>query len=128
MKMIRGWRTSPVKTGRVSSAWKREVLALGRPCNSLPVPKGVYKKAGKGLFKRHFHDRTGCCGFKLSEDRFSLHIKKKFPPVMVVRHRNRIFRETVESMSLEVFKGRLAGFWETLSSKRCPCPWQGAWN
>lgn len=100
--------------------------ALGRSCNSLPDPKGVYRKAGKGLFTRDFHDGTGWHGFKLREDRFSLDIKKKFPTVMVVRHRNRNPKKIMEYMFLKCSWAGWMGLWETLSSWRYPCPWQGA--
>ncbi|KFO63813.1 hypothetical protein N302_06052, partial [Corvus brachyrhynchos] len=48
-------------------------------------------------------------GFKLTEGRFRLDIKKKFIPVRVVRHWHRLPREAVAAPSLEVFKARLDG-------------------
>ena len=48
-------------------------------------------------------------GNKLEEARFRLHIRKKFFTVRVVRHWNRLSREAVNALSLEVFKARLDG-------------------
>jgi len=59
------------------------------------------------LFTRAWSDRTWGKGFKLKEDRFGLHIRKKFIIVRVVRHRHRLPREAVAAPSLAVFKARL---------------------
>ncbi|KFO10459.1 hypothetical protein N312_07175, partial [Balearica regulorum gibbericeps] len=71
--------------------------------------KGVYKKAGEGLFMRECSDRTGGNGFKLKEGRFRLGVRKKFFTVRVVRYWNRLPREVVEAPSVEMFKARLDG-------------------
>jgi len=71
--------------------------------------KGVYKRAGEGLFTRAGNDRTRGNVFKLKEGRFRLYIRKKFFTMRVLRQWNRFPRETVDASSLEVFKARLDG-------------------
>jgi len=71
--------------------------------------KGSYKKAGEGLFRRIFSDRTRGNGFKLKEDELRLDIRNKLFTVRVARHWNRLRREVVDAFSLEVLKARLDG-------------------
>jgi len=47
--------------------------------------------------------------FKLKEGRFRLDARKKFFPVKVVRHWNRLLRAAVDASCLETFKLRLHG-------------------
>ncbi|KFQ52444.1 hypothetical protein N333_12405, partial [Nestor notabilis] len=46
-------------------------------------------------------------GFKLTEGRFRLHIRKTFFTTRVVKHWHRVPREAVAAPSLAVFKARL---------------------
>ncbi|KFW88897.1 hypothetical protein N305_01647, partial [Manacus vitellinus] len=48
-------------------------------------------------------------GVKLTKGRFRLDIRKKLFTARVMRHRNRLPRETVDAPPLEVFKARVDG-------------------
>ncbi|KAJ7411987.1 hypothetical protein WISP_99865 [Willisornis vidua] len=72
-------------------------------------PKGVAKKDGERQFTRACSDRTRGNGFKLKESSFRQCIRKKFFTVRVVRLWNRLPKEAVGALSLQVFKARLDG-------------------
>ena len=61
------------------------------------------------LFERVNNSKTRGNGFKLKEGRFRLDIRGKFFTMRVVRCWDRLSREAVDFLSLEVFKARLDG-------------------
>ena len=70
---------------------------------AFPYLKGAYEKDGEELFMGDCSVRTRGNGFKQEESRFRLDSKKKFFTLKMVGHWNRLSREVVDALSLEVF-------------------------
>ncbi|KFQ82748.1 hypothetical protein N335_01020, partial [Phaethon lepturus] len=71
--------------------------------------KEAYTKDGDSLFSKACCHRTKGNGFKQKEGRFRLDRRKKFFPMRVVKHWQRLPREVVDAPSLETFQVRLGG-------------------
>jgi len=79
-----------------------------RTCHSLQYLKGDHKQEGNQLFAQVDNDRTRGNGFELKEGRFSLDVRRKFFTERVVCG-NRLPREVVGALSVEILKARLDG-------------------
>ena len=69
--------------------------------------KGVYRYEGNYLFTQVDSDKTRKNNSQLKEGRFRLDVRGKFFTERVVRCWNKLPRETVNALSLEVLKTRL---------------------
>ena len=102
-KWSEGWSTSPMKTG-----WRNWACSAGRR-EAFQYLKGDCKQEGNQFFTWLDSDGIRGNGFKLKEGRFRLDVRSKFFTQRMVRCWNRLPREVVDALYLEVFKARLDG-------------------
>jgi len=113
---------------RVGAVQPGKEKAPGRSQSSLPVPERACKRAGEGLLSRACSDRTRGDGFKLTEWRLILDIRKKFFPMRVVRPWPLLPRGAVAAPSLAGLKARLDGALSNLGWWERSLPMGGGWN
>ena len=110
-KMVRGLEhltyRDRLRELKLFSLQKRRLC--GNLILSFQYLKWAYRKAGEELLITAYSNRMRRNGFKMEEGRFRLDIRNKLFTVGVVRHWNRLPRETADALSLEVFKIRLDG-------------------
>lgn len=100
-----GWNASPVKA--VWDKLRLFSLKKGRLWGTFVAPSSTEKRDGNGLFRRARSDRIKRDGFKTTEGRFKLGIRKKFITISVVRHWNRLLGEVVNAYLPEVLEAKL---------------------
>lgn len=69
--------------------------------------KGGCRQIGVSLFSQVTSDRTTGNGLKLHQGMFTFDIRKNFFTEEIVKHRSRMPREVVSSLSLKVLKKQL---------------------
>jgi len=86
--------------------------------------KWAHRKGGEGLFIREHSHRMSGNGFKLKESTFRLYIRKKFFTVRAVRQWNRLPREAVDALSLEVAKPLSIIYQQSWLTREVPDDWR----
>ena len=76
---------------------------------AFPYLTGAYKQEGNQIFEKVDNCRTRGNGFKLREGRCRLDVWGKFFTMRVARCWNRLPKEVVDALFLEMFKPRLDG-------------------